>query len=269
MTKARLSNPYRTGEIGEVKQNDNMTTSTQRRILGVFAHPDDETSGAAGTFAHYARQGIEVYVLTATRGEQGTLGTGEMRVSRDDLPSVREAELRAVMELVGARPPILLDYRDQEVAQADGDKLVGQIVSVMQRLAPQVVITFGPMGISGHTDHIAIHQATVRAFHHYRTAAPHEPRLYYFALPASTAEQFGFSLDGPEIQPTVVIDVTAYLPLKIQAWRTYQSQEDAQRIAALFERTPVPFEAFHQAYPLADSGVSATGFWEDDVSRTT
>ena len=57
-----------------MKQRSHLTIPTQRRILGVFAHPDDETSGAAGTFAHYTRQGIEVQVVTATRG--AALGTG-------------------------------------------------------------------------------------------------------------------------------------------------------------------------------------------------
>ena len=65
---------------------------------------------------HYAREGVDVYVVTATRGERGDLGTGDRTIARHDLPAVREAELRAVLALYGAHPPILLDYRDQELA---------------------------------------------------------------------------------------------------------------------------------------------------------
>ena len=92
-------------------------TPTRRCILGVFAHPDDETSCAGGTFSRYAREGVAVYVVTATRGEQGTLGTNGQRVTRHGLPRVRDAELRAVLRMYGAEPPIFLGYRDQHVQQ--------------------------------------------------------------------------------------------------------------------------------------------------------
>jgi LmbE family N-acetylglucosaminyl deacetylase len=90
----------------------------------VFAHPDDETSAAAGTLIHYAREGVDIHVVTVTRGERGDLGTGDLTIARHDLPAVREAELRAVLALYGAHPPILLDYRDQELSTADFETLV-------------------------------------------------------------------------------------------------------------------------------------------------
>ncbi len=100
-----------------------MNQSTRRCILAVFAHPDDETSAAAGTLTKYAREGVDIHVVTATRGERGDLGTGDLRIERRDLPAVREAELRAVLALYGAHPPILLDYRDQELITADFETL--------------------------------------------------------------------------------------------------------------------------------------------------
>ena len=81
-------------------------TPTRRCILGVFAHPDDETSCAGGTFSRYARAGVDVYVATATRGEQGMLGTHGQEVTREDLPRVREAELRTVLHMYGAKPVV-------------------------------------------------------------------------------------------------------------------------------------------------------------------
>src|SRR2546427_6821969 len=53
-----------------------MNQSTRRCSLAVFAHPDDETSAAAGTLTKYAREGVDIHVVTATRGERGGLGTG-------------------------------------------------------------------------------------------------------------------------------------------------------------------------------------------------
>jgi LmbE family N-acetylglucosaminyl deacetylase len=69
------------------------------------------------------------------------------------------------------------------------------------------------------------------------------------------------TLAGPEVQPTVVVDISAYKALKVQALRTYTSQEDARRLAELFERSPLAVEAFHQAYPPVPADVVTTDFW--------
>jgi LmbE family N-acetylglucosaminyl deacetylase len=237
-------------------------TPTRRCILGVFAHPDDETSCAGGTFSRYARAGAEVYVATATRGEQGTLGTNGQEVTRKALPKVRAMELCTVLRMYGARPPIFLGYRDQEVSHANADELMAKITAVMAAITPDVVITFGPMGLSGHPDHVAVHRATVAAFHRYRHRATAQPRLYYKALLPAAMQALGLTLTGPEIQPTVIIDISAYKALKVRALRTYTTQEDAQRLAGLFEQSPWAVEAFHQAYPPMSEEVLATGFWE-------
>src|SRR5215510_16459592 len=175
-------------------------TPTRRCILGVFAHPDDETSCAGGTLSRYARAGVEVYVATATRGEQGMLGTNGQVVTREDLPRVREAELRTVLQMYGARPPILLGYRDQEMAYANADELTAKIAAVMAAITPDVVITFGPLGLSGHPDHVAVHHATVAAFHRYRHRTTPPPRLYYKALLPAALQALGLTLAGPEVE---------------------------------------------------------------------
>jgi LmbE family N-acetylglucosaminyl deacetylase len=237
--------------------------STARRcILGVFAHPDDETTSSAGTLMRYARQGVEVHVVTATRGERGTLGTGGLAISREELPAVREAELRAVLEVIGARTPILLGYRDQELAQVDARLLANQVASVMGTVRPDVVITFGPTGISGHEDHIAIHEATVRAFRQYRAEAQAEPRLYVIALPRELVEELDMQLHQIETTPTVLIDISEYKARKIAALRMYRSQEDAQEVAGMFEANSFDAEAFHQLYPPVANGLVSTGFWD-------
>jgi LmbE family N-acetylglucosaminyl deacetylase len=244
-------------------------TPTRRCILGVFAHPDDETSCAGGTFSRYAHAGGEVYVATATRGEQGKLGTHGQEVTREDLPRVREAELRTVLQMYGARPPIFLGYRDREVSHANADELTAKIAAVMAALTPDVVITFGPMGLSGHPDHVAVHRATVVAFHRYRHHTTAQPRLYYKALLPAAMQALGLMLTGPEVEPTVLIDITAQKALKVRALRTYTTQEDAQHLAGLVEQAPWVVEVFHQAYPPTSPGVLATGFWEEPTMLCT
>ena len=233
-----------------------------RRILAVFAHPDDETSVAGGTIARSVQEGVEVTVVTATRGEWGTLGTGGMTIAREELPAVREAEHRAVMQLYGAHPPVFLGYEDAKMGEADLAPAVQQMAAQMQRVRPDVVITWGPTGMSRHPDHIAVHRAAVQAFHAYAASA--RARLYYAALPLDVARRFEAELEGPEAAPTVRIDITPYLATKAQALRIYRSQEDAQAIAEVLEQAPswTASEYFHQAYPAIDGAAMTSTLWE-------
>jgi len=213
---------------------------------------------------------VRVAVATATRGEQGHLGTGGLAIAREDLPTVRERELRSVLRLYGARPPVLLGYRDQEVKDAGFEEIVGRVLAAMAKARPDIVITFGPTGISGHDDHIAVHRATVEAFHRYRRSRPQRdessPRLFYVAIPKDLAKRFGLDLDGPETEPHVIVDISDTAAVKVRALRTYRSQEDAQRLAGLFEQRAPKIEAFHQAYPAAPNGQVRGGFWDEDTA---
>jgi len=241
-----------------------MNQPTRRCILAVFAHPDDETSTAAGTFIQYAREGVEIHVVTATRGELGDLGTGDLKIERRDLPVVREAELRAVLALYGANRPILLDYRDQALITADFEALTQDVLRVMAAVRPDVVITFGPSGISDHDDHKTIHRVATEAFHRYRHTAVVPPRLYYVAIPHEVAAQFALRLHPSEMTLSVCIDIADVKPMKLQGLRTYRSQTDAQALAVLFESDQFSHEWFYQAYPvLSPTGSPARGFWHE------
>ena len=237
-------------------------TKRRRCILGVFAHPDDETSSSAGTFVRYAREGVDIYVATATRGERGTLGTGGVVIDRRELPAVREAELRTVLEMVGGHPPVFLDYRDQELSAADFEEVVGRVLSVMEEVRPDRVITFGPSGISNHDDHVMIHRAALEAFKRYAASNDTEPRLFYVALPEEVAKRFELELHPLEASPTVIVDIREHKALKIEALRSYRSQEDAQVLADMGESSDFDVEAYHQVLPPAADGQVSDGFWE-------
>jgi LmbE family N-acetylglucosaminyl deacetylase len=133
------------------------------KLLCVLAHPDDESLGTGGTLARYAGEGVETYVITATRGEQGRFFDNQERPDPRTVGRVREAELRAAARELGVREVILLDYQDKELDQADPDEAIRKIVHHLRRVRPQVVITFGPEGGYGHPDHIAISQFTTAA----------------------------------------------------------------------------------------------------------
>ena len=131
----------------------------------------------------------------------------------------------------------------------------------MDQVRPDVVITFGPLGISRHDDHIALHRATVAAFKRYRETAE-KARLFYVALPKEFMDEGELDLDGPEVDPTHRVDITETKDVKLAALRGYASQEDAQFLAAMFEERAIAAEWFHQAIPAPDrSGGVVKGLW--------
>ncbi|MDO8491835.1 MAG: PIG-L family deacetylase, partial [Dehalococcoidia bacterium] len=148
----------------------------QRTLLYVGAHPDDETFGLGGTLAYYAAAGVKVYCACATRGEAGSISPEHLRgfASPGDL---RWAELKCAGEVLGLTDVIYLGYRDsgmpgsvdnkhpQALAAAPVEEVAGRVVKALREFRPQVVITSDPIGGYRHPDHIAIHDATVMAFH--------------------------------------------------------------------------------------------------------
>ena len=144
-------------------------------MLAVLAHPDDETFGLGGTLALYAKRGVKVHLVCATRGEVGTVAP-EFMEGYSSIAELRVDELLCAAERLGLEEVHFLDYRDsgmvgtednehpESLAQAPQDKVVATLVGYIRQLRPEVVITFDPVGGYGHPDHIAIHTATVKAY---------------------------------------------------------------------------------------------------------
>lgn len=134
----------------------------QRRLMGVFAHPDDETFCAGGTFARYAKDGAEIMVVSATRGQAGQIRDASVGTRRT-IAAVREAELRRACEQLGVARVECWDYTDGALAEADFATLTGEVVRRIREFRPDVVISFGPDGGYGHPDHITISAAATEA----------------------------------------------------------------------------------------------------------
>ena len=169
------------------------------RLLCVLAHPDDESLGTGGTLAQYAAEGVETYLVTATRGERGWQGDAQDNPGLAALGAIREAELRAAAQVLGLRELHFLDYVDGDLDQADPTEAVARIAAHIRRIRPHVVLTFGPAGAYGHTDHIAISQFTtaacVAAADAGYAGAGHLPphsvaKLYYMTLSRALADAY-------------------------------------------------------------------------------
>ena len=133
------------------------------RILGVFAHPDDEVFCVGGTMAKYVEQGAEAMVVSATRGEAGQIRDAAV-ATRTGLGAAREAELREACARLGVQQVRFFDYIDGTLAGVDAATLRDQIGAVLDEFRPDVVVTFGPDGFYGHPDHVTMGALTTEAF---------------------------------------------------------------------------------------------------------
>src|SRR5712691_2375625 len=104
-----------------------------KRILGVFAHPDDESFCAGGTLARYVASGAEVMVVSATRGEAGQIRSAGV-ATRRTLGQVREQELYLACQQLGVQHAVCLDYGDGMLREVDQEILNGEIVENIRSL---------------------------------------------------------------------------------------------------------------------------------------
>jgi LmbE family N-acetylglucosaminyl deacetylase len=176
---------------------ENKDPNSRPTLLAVLAHPDDESFGMGGTLALYARRGVDVHLICATRGEVGDVSEEYLKGFRS-VAEKRESELRCAAGILGLTGVYFLDYRDsgmpgsadnhhpRALTAAPLEKVVANLVPYIRRLRPQVVVTFDPIGGYRHPDHIAIHLATVDAF-----SAAADP-AYVCDLPTHQAQKLYF-----------------------------------------------------------------------------
>ena len=218
------------------------------RLLAVFPHPDDETLGMGGTLAHYSAEGVETYLICATKGERGWNGPEQDDPGLAEMARIREPELRCAASHLGLHEINFLDIIDGDVDQADPQQATAKITAHIRRIRPQVVVTFSLDGHYGHPDHIALAQLTAAAlvcaadasYHDPQGQAPFRVSKYYHMVDskrqvATILEALGpisMEVDGVERSNvgweewavTTRIDTRAYFDTVWQAVLCHQSQ---------------------------------------------
>jgi len=234
------------------------------RILTVYPHPDDESFGPAAVLAKYARRGATIHGVFATRGEGGEPLDG-LDLSPEQLADVRERDLRDAAATIGYADIELLGYVDGTLVDLPEGQLESLVLAAIQRYVPDVVITFGPGGITRHPDHLAVSHATTRAVHHALSSAARPLELYYDAVRPQRAEQFGIA-DLPDGQPNTWIDVSDTAAVKLDALRCHARHiKDAQQRVEQLEREPETVATLYRAWPAVQPGLRLTGFLTGDA----
>jgi len=223
----------------------------------VVAHPGDEAFGFGGAIASAAASGAYVVVVCVTRGWfDQRLATGAPSAggkNRDvkfgaviwrNLDTVREDELRRSVALLGVRVVRMLDYAEGDLDGADFDHLVGRIVEPIRMHRPEVILSFGPDGVTGDSDHVVLSRAVRAAYD--RAAQPlayeddleedqvawRAAKLYDLVVPraavAALQDRIGVGGYGSPGEPTVALELGELAQLKLAAISRHVSQTGSE-----------------------------------------
>lgn len=207
-----------------------------RRVLVVFPHADDEAINCGGTLHRLSATGARVTLLLLTKGERGT-PDGSLEPGLKD---VRVGEARRAAAILGISDLVQADLGDGEVRRRGSD-VSALLVETLDRVQPDLAITYDAAGLYGHDDHIACSELVTAAL---RARSP-ATSLWYVALPRRL--QARVPLEEPlrrrRLRPTHRVFVGLDLLAKTRALRAYRSQREAVWfLLALF-----PFEHFAAA----------------------
>ncbi|MFD6441258.1 PIG-L family deacetylase [Peribacillus sp. NPDC060186] len=193
---------------------------SQKKLLVILAHPDDESFLCGGTIAKISKLGVQVTLLCATKGEMGRRMGNPILTTRESLPKLRELELKNACEELGINDLRYLNLRDKTIEFEDIDLLVERIV--------QVIVTFNEK-YGGHPDHCAIGRAATLAFSKSGESDFYPDSVFsafkaqrlYFVLWHTYYEKW---IKENMLQSVTKVNISETLQKKIRALRSHRSQ---------------------------------------------
>jgi len=204
-------------------EEENQTEQTPRRVMGVFAHPDDAEFFAGATFVKWAEDGAEITFVLATSGDKGS---SDPEMTSDKLAEIREEETRRAAEVIGAKEVVFLRHKDGELFPTL--ELRRDITRMIRLKKPDVIVTLDPTRFwyetrsINHPDHRAIGAATLEAV--FPTA---RDRLNFIELERDEGLEPHKALTvyiAGCADPTIKVDVTGCIDRQVQALLEHKSQ---------------------------------------------
>lgn len=239
-----------------------------KTILGVFSHPDDESMGPGGSFAKYAAAGHRVVFVAATDGGAGRLYK-ERPQDNTELRRLRREETVAAAKVLGAEFLGFLGWDDGRVQDVNVLDVEKEIVKIVRREKPDVVITFHGSGISYHPDHRVVTMATVAAVQgaahaewyrddDLKALPPHRvAKLYTYTVNPEWTETLEWPREiycSPEAEITTVIDTSSTADTKWAAIKTHDTQRDGPPFKMLYDGGVFDREFFVRVLPSWRAG---------------
>lgn len=186
---------------------------TERQVLVIFPHPDDEAFGVSGTISKYIDLGVPVTYACLTLGEMGRNLGNPPFANRETLPQIRKQELQKAAEAMGLTDLRMMGLRDKTVEFEDEEKMIKLVTDLIDELNPSLIITFHPT-LAVHPDHNATGRAVVRAVE--RMPANMRPKLYTVAFANNTVDVLG--------EPDVRHEISEMAERKIATLKAHASQ---------------------------------------------
>ncbi|MBI4078917.1 MAG: PIG-L family deacetylase [Candidatus Levybacteria bacterium] len=217
-----------------------------KTIVCIFAHPDDEAFGPAGTIAKLAKEN-DVYILCATKGEAG-LQNKKLEIKNQNdkakikkLGEIRADELRQSAKVLGVKGVYFLGFEDGTLCNNLYHKLTAKIKRKLLQLKPEIILTFEPKGISGHIDHITV--SMVASFLFYKLLFIKEMwqhcllKEYQYMVGQNYFIYFPPGYDRSDVDKT--IDVSDVWETKVAAMYCHKTQlKDIKRILRSYAKRP-------------------------------
>ena len=224
-----------------------------KNLVCVFAHPDDEAFGPAGTIAKFAKT-HNVYILCATKGEAGlqnqksthSASSGQEIKNQKynskikNLGKIRAEELRRSAKILGVKKVYFLGFKDGTLSNNFYHKLAAKIKVHLLKLKPSIVLTFEPRGVSGHIDHITVAMVTMFAVQKFRFI---KTVLQFCRLDSFSRRRRDYFIYFPKgykrSQVDKIVNIKDVWEKKVAAMNRHQSQlKDIKRIMKIQSKLP-------------------------------
>lgn len=209
----------------------------RKTVVAVFAHPDDEALGPAGTLAKFSKT-HDIHLLCVTDGQAGK---NSLKNTARELSKIRKQELFESAKILGIKKIHCLGFVDGTLSNNLYHEVAKKIKKKLLQLKPEFVITFEPHGISGHIDHIAVTFITTYVVKQLLFIK----NLYYYCLTLKEREMmpenyFVYFPDGyKKNEIDWEVDITDVWDTKLKAMNAHASQKhDTKTVQKAFKNLP-------------------------------
>ncbi|HRE40533.1 MAG TPA: PIG-L family deacetylase [Ignavibacteria bacterium] len=222
------------------------------KILYIFSHPDDESFGPSAAISAQRRAGHQVYLLTLTKGE-ATKQRFKYGYTKEQMADIRYKEMLEVEKAIGLNGMKVLNLPDSELKEIDPRIIESAVKEEIEKIKPEIIITYPCYGVSGFHDHLVNHAVVKRVYLQMKDdGADYLKRLAFFTLSSKDlerkAETMKFAIQSsPEelIDCKTPIDETDLAIMKkgLSCYVTYKDTIDTSGVMDMFF-DEISFEIF-------------------------
>lgn len=221
-------------------------------ILYIFPHPDDESFGPAPAISAQLSQGHHVHLLTLTKGE-ATKQRFRLGVDKEEMGNIRHEEMKCVEKTLGLSGMTVLDLPDGELKHLDPLVIENEIEREIEKVKPDVIITYAVHGVSGFHDHLVSHAVVKNLFCRMKREGSEYPkRLAFFTRMGETYLDGKFRLSASSDDEIDYVEICSEKDMAafhsaLECYETYQQVIEDSHVKDL-TTNKVPFEIFGETF---------------------